>query len=75
MTRRAFRMPGGAAVGRYRYRTSVLVGPWRDTREQAIADAVRSKQVRIGGLGKDLVWLVPGRIEAAAGATETDSNE
>lgn len=67
---RAFRMPGGAEVGRYRYRTSVLVGPWRDTREQAVADAVHSNQARIDGSGEDIVWLVPGRIEAADGEGE-----
>lgn len=61
-------------MGRYRYRTSVLVGPWRDTREQAVADAVRSKQVSIGRSSDDLMWLVPGRIEAADGEAEMGSN-
>ncbi len=50
-------------MGRYRYRTGVLVGPWRDTRKQAVTDAVHSNQARIGGRGDDLLWLVPGRIE------------
>jgi hypothetical protein len=57
-------------VGRYRYRTGVLVGPWRDTREQAVADAVRSNQARIDGSGGDLLWLVPGRIEESDGEEE-----
>lgn len=52
-------------MGRYRYRTGVLVGPWRDTREQAVADAVRSKQARIDESGDDPLWLVPGSIETS----------
>jgi len=47
---------------RYRYRTSVLVGPWRETFEQAVADAVRCNQAYLDDAG--LVWRVPGRIEA-----------
>ncbi len=47
---------------RYRYRTAALVGPWRDTAERALADAMRSKQARLEE-GGELVWLVPGRIE------------
>jgi hypothetical protein len=43
----------------------VLVGPWRDTREQAVADAIRSNQARIGESGDDTLWLVPGSIEAS----------
>lgn len=50
-------------MGRYRYRTSVLVGPWRDTREEAVADAVRSNQARMDGSHDGLLWLVPGAIE------------
>lgn len=57
-------------MGRYRYRTSVLVGPWRDARELAIADAVRSNQARIDERAGDIVWLVPGRIEVADGKGE-----
>ena len=54
----------------YRYRTCVLVGPWRDAHERAVADAVRAKQARTDGTGDGLVWLVPGRIEVAEGAEE-----
>ena len=54
-------------MGRYRYRTSVLVGPWRETPERAAADAVRSNQARIEARGGVLIWLVPGRIEDGAG--------
>ena len=57
-------------MGRYRYRTCVLVGPWRDTPERATADAVRSNQARVGDDGV-LLWVVPGRIEGAEGADET----
>lgn len=48
----------------YRYRTAALTGPWRDTHEAAIGDAVRAKQAMAepsdpGGVR----WIVPGRIE------------
>lgn len=59
-------------MGRYRYRTNVLVGPWRDTPERAAADAVRSNQARMDPIGSGLIWLVPGRIEAGDGEDEAD---
>ncbi|MBX3562700.1 MAG: hypothetical protein KF780_12920 [Sphingomonas sp.] len=52
-------------MGRYRYRTRVLIGPWRDTAERAAADAVRSRQARFEADDAGLVWLVPGTIELA----------
>ena len=58
-------MAGGAELRRYRYRTSVLTGPWRDTAFEASSDAVRAKQAindltQISGLK----WTVPGWIAA-----------
>jgi hypothetical protein len=51
-------------VRRYRYRTPALTGPWRDSHEEAVRDAVRSKQAKIDDGGPDgLQWIVPGRIE------------
>ena len=47
---------------RYRYRTPALAGPWRDSRDQAIADAVRARQVSVGG-PEGVTWIVPGEIE------------
>lgn len=47
----------------FRYRTGVLVGPWRDGPEQARDDAVRAGQARAAGEGAELVWIVPGSIE------------
>lgn len=48
----------------FRYRTAALTGPWRDSHDSAMADAVRAKQAVIerddGGQAR---WLVPGRIE------------
>lgn len=49
---------------RYRYRTSVLTGPWRDTELEAADDAVKAKQAvtdvtRPSGIS----WTVPGKIE------------
>ena len=48
---------------RYRYRTTVLVGSWRRTREGAIEDAINAKQAarELDGVK----WIVPGRIEEA----------
>ena len=49
----------------YRYRTCVLVGAWRSTRDEAVDDAIRSRQAALREGGEDLVWLVPGTIEEA----------
>ncbi|HYD11501.1 MAG TPA: hypothetical protein VEC11_01500 [Allosphingosinicella sp.] len=49
---------------RYRYRTSVLTGPWRESELEAANDAVRAKQAV--GDNKEtsgIRWTVPGRIE------------
>lgn len=49
---------------RYRYRTTVLTGPWRESRDQAVADAARAQQARIeAGTPPRIEWNVPGRIE------------
>ena len=48
---------------RYRYRTTVLTGPWRESPDQAIADAARAQQARIAGTPPQVEWNVPGRIE------------
>jgi hypothetical protein len=49
---------------RYRYRTSVLTGPWRSTEFEAASDAVRAKQA-IDDISQSsgIKWTVPGRIE------------
>ena len=48
----------------YRYRTRALVGPWRETRARAMADALHAGQIRRDeGDRQKLVWLVEGRIE------------
>ena len=52
------------ATRRYRYRTSALTGPWRESHEDAVGDAVKAKQARPdetqpGGI----MWIVPGEIE------------
>lgn len=57
----------GPAVRRYRYRTAVLTGPWRDSEEEAVRDAVKARQAEEGGdSSSDLRWIVPGRIEEKA---------
>ena len=48
---------------RYRYRTPVLAGPWRESPDQALEDAARAGQVR---LGPHIRWRVPGQIEEGA---------
>lgn len=57
-------------MGRYRYRTSVLVGPWRDTCEKAVSDAIRNNQAKADVTGEGIVWLVPGVIEVGLGPEE-----
>jgi hypothetical protein len=48
----------------YRYRTTVLVGPWRKTARQAVLDALHANQARRDERDREMVrWLVPGRIE------------
>lgn len=48
----------------YRYRTAALTGPWRDSHDSAMADAVRAKQAVIEGEDSGQArWVVPGRIE------------
>ena len=49
---------------RYRYRTSVLTGPWRATELEAANDAVRAKQA-VDDVTQSfgIRWTVPGRIE------------
>jgi len=49
---------------RYRYRTAVLTGPWRETEIDAANDAVRAKQA-IDDITRPegIRWTVPGRIE------------
>ena len=46
---------------KYRFRTAALIGPWRDSEDQALADAARAQQVSLDGA--QARWLVPGRIE------------
>lgn len=54
-------------VRRYRYRTSVLTGPWRDTELEAANDAVRAKQaVNDVSRPSGIRWTVPGKIEERA---------
>lgn len=48
----------------YRYRTKALVGPWRQTRARAMADALHAGQVRRDERDRhELRWMVEGRIE------------
>ena len=50
-------------MARYRYRTCAILGPWRRTADEAIADAVKARQALWEGSERTLRWLVPGEIE------------
>ena len=56
---------------RYRYRTSVLAGSWRESREDALRDALRAHQALADPSAPDGVhWLVHGEIEEEESASE-----
>ena len=58
----------GDDLRRYRYRTAVLTGPWRDTELEAADDAVRAKQATDDITQREGIrWTVPGRIEVRIG--------
>lgn len=49
---------------RYRYRTPALTGPWRDSYDEAVRDAVKAKQAQIEeDQPSGVKWIVPGQIE------------
>jgi hypothetical protein len=48
---------------RYRYRTTSLVGPWRNTALEAESDALAAGQADFDESGRRLVWKVDGGIE------------
>ena len=49
---------------KFRYRTAALTGPWRDSADLAVRDAVKAKQAEADGTGPGGIrWLVPGQIE------------
>lgn len=50
-------------MARYRYRTCAILGPWRQSPEEAKADAVKARQARYDEDKVTLHWLVPGEIE------------
>lgn len=54
-------------MARYRYRTPVLMGPWRDSRAAALRDAIGAKQATADdGQPGGVRWLVPGEIEVGS---------
>ena len=48
----------------YRYRTSVLIGPWRRDPDRAIEDAIAAGQASRNERG-DLRWIISGEIETS----------
>lgn len=54
----------GTGPIRYRYRTAALAGRWRDSREDAVRDAVKAHQALAhDSVADGLRWLVAGEIE------------
>mgnify|MGYP006180208927 CR=1 FL=1 len=50
---------------RFRYRTNVLTGPWRDSFDRAVEDAARAGQILFDQERRsDFRWVVPGQIES-----------
>ena len=59
----------GTGPIRYRYRTAALAGRWRDSREEAVRDAVKASQALADASAADgLSWLVAGEIEEVENA-------
>ena len=51
-------------MARYRYRTPAVAGRWRDSRDDALRDAVMAKQASFDdSLPGGIRWIVPGSIE------------
>jgi hypothetical protein len=49
---------------KYRYRTKVLTGRWRDSFDAAVDDAARARQIVFDTEKKSAFrWIVPGSIE------------
>ena len=49
---------------RYRYRTPALTGPWRESSDDALRDAVSARQAEYDeARPREVKWMVPGEIE------------
>lgn len=55
----------------YRYRTAILIGPWRDSRLKAETDAVAMRQGDFSGPNGAFEWKVAGEIEHKAAEPKT----
>lgn len=61
---------------RYRYRTTVLLGRWRSSPQEAARDAVRARQAENCEKGEHGIrWRVNGEIEEEAGTDGPDANQ
>ena len=50
----------------FRYRTPLVVGAWRASRREALADAVRCRLAHWTDAQEDVTWLFDGAIEERA---------
>jgi len=53
----------GIMMHSFRYRTKTLLGPWRESSEAAVQDAIRAKQARPDDKGNGWHWVIDGMIE------------
>ncbi len=62
-------------LGQYRYRTSALTGPWRESFGDAVKDAARAGQILFDHeRTQDFRWVVPGKIEEDGSAEARTHN-
>lgn len=47
----------------FRYRTELVVGRWRATRREALADAVRCRLAHWTDQPGQVTWIFPGAVE------------
>ena len=57
----------------FRYRTKTLLGPWRESSEAAVQDAIRAKQACADDEGTGWHWVIDGTIEERQEASRDHS--
>ena len=67
----AYIVQGAPPRACFRYRTCVLVGPWRARSDEAQGDAVRARQAYFDD-AEGFLWSVTGRIEVGYPLAENE---